>query len=348
MKIGVITHTVAGRGGIEQVVRTQVDGLRQRGHDVNVLAGPSLGSSWAGRAASAAGLAFARGTAVRDCDVLLAHYQPSALVAARSGIPFVQYLHHPLRAAHPTATQREHAGLRLWHIAGRSLAGIDRRSVQAAHTVAVPTATVADEARAIYGVAPEVLPLGVDTKTFTPGTSTATAGPLLFVGRPEERYKHLDWALEVARRLRRPLEVVGEAKPRTVPEVDVTWRGFLGGADLVNAYRGASLLLFPSVHEDFGLVPLEAMACGLPVVGWDDGHGPSTTLASGSGGVLVPPYDLDAFAAAVSDVLRIPGRRDELASAGPRWVRENFSVERHLDGLVALLESAAEQRAVVS
>ena len=348
MKIGVITHTLAGRGGIEQVVRTQVDGLRARGHEVQVLAGPSLGSGFAARAGSAAGLAFRSASALRRCDVVLSHYQPAAVVAQRTGVPFVQYLHHPLRAAHPTATQRQSTSLRLWNLAGRGLAGIDRRSVRAAHSVAVPTMKVAEETRRIYGLEPHVLPLGIDTETFTAGTSTPAPRSLLFVGRPEERYKHLDWAIEVALRLRRPLEVVGEAKARSVPGVDVTWHGFLSGAELVDVYRRAGVLLFPSVHEDFGLVPLEAMACGLPVVGWDDGHGPSTTLASGSGGVLVPPYDLDAFTAAVSDVLRIPGRRDALAAAGPRWVKERFSVERHLDGLLELLESAAGQKAAVS
>lgn len=344
MKIGVITHTTAGRGGIEQVVRTQVDGLRRRGHQVQVVTGPELGSGTAARAFAAAGLAFARTGGLKGCDVLLAHYMPAPLVARRAGRPFVHYLHHPLRAAHPTHTQAEQGGpaARAWQLMGRTLAGLDGRGVGAAAAVAVPSPSVAAEVQRLYGVSAEVLPLGVDTAVFTPGGTPS--GTLLFVGRPEERYKHLDWALDVARRLQRPIEVVGDARPRDVEGVDVTWSGFLSGSDLVAAYRRAQVLLFPSVHEDFGLVPLEAMSCGLPVVAWDDGHGPSTTLAGRSGGVLVPAYDLDAFTAATSGLLADSGRRAELAGAGPRWVAETFSEERHLDRLEELLGEIAVSR----
>jgi glycosyltransferase involved in cell wall biosynthesis len=341
----VVTHTTAGRGGIEQVVTAQTDGLRRRGHDVRLMTGPELGSGTAARAVAAAGLALRPAGGLAACDVLLAHYPPAPTVARRSGRPFVHYLHHPLRAAHPTQTQREQAGLRgrVWQALGSGLAGIDRRGVLAAAAVAVPSPSVAADVQRVYGLRAEVLPLGVDTSLLTPGGEPG--GGLLFVGRPEERYKHLDWALEVARRLGRPIDVVGDARPRDIDGVDVTWRGFLTGADLVSAYRRASVLLFPSVHEDFGLVPLEAMACGLPVVAWDDGHGPSMTLGPGAGGVLVPPYDLDAFTAATAELLADGGRRAALAHAGPRWVAEHFSAERHLDRLVAMLEDAAGRAA---
>jgi glycosyltransferase involved in cell wall biosynthesis len=339
VRIGVITHTTAGRGGIEQVVATQVAGLRARGHDVVLVTGPELGAGALARATAAAGLTFRRTSRLRRCDVLLAHYQPAPIVARRARRPFVHYLHHPLRAAYPTQTQRERLVTRPWYAAGAALAGIDRRAVRAADAVAVPSPAVAAEVTRIYDVHAELLPLGVDTDVFTPGPApAATRRPLLFVGRPEERYKHLDWALEVARRLGCPLDVVGDARPRQVPGVDVRWHGFRTGDDLVTAYRSAGVLLFPSVHEDFGLVPLEAMACGLPVIGWDDGHGPSTTLASGSGGVLVGAYDLDALTAAAKRVLGDAAYRQTLAAAGPRWVRERFSVQRHLDGLTELLQ----------
>jgi glycosyltransferase involved in cell wall biosynthesis len=342
VRIGVITHTTAGRGGIEAVVAAQVAGLRARGHQVYVVSGPEIGSGVVARAVAAAGLTFARTGGLSRCDVLLAQYPPSPLVAQRAGRPFVHYLHHPLRAAHPTVTQRRRLAARPWHAVGAALSRVDQRGVRAAAAVAVPSPAVAADVERIHGVTAEVLPLGVDTSAFTPGERPGEG--LLFVGRPDQPYKHLDWALEVARRTGHRLDIVGEARPRTVDGVDVRWRGYLTGTDLVAAYRGAAVLLFPSVHEDFGLVPLEAMACGLPVVGWDDGHGPSTTLASGSGGVLVDAYDLDAFTAAVQQLLDEEGMRDKLRDAGPRWVRERFSVEHHLDGLVTLLERVAGER----
>jgi glycosyltransferase involved in cell wall biosynthesis len=345
MRIGLVTHTTAGRGGIEQVVSAQVLGLRRRGHEVQVLTGPEIGAGTAARAFASAGLVFARTKSLARCDVLLAHYAPAPLVAKRTGRPFVHYLHHPLRAAHPTQTQRAAGGLaaRAWHAAGSTLAGLDRAGVRAAAAVAVPSPAVAAEVARLYDVQAEVLPLGVDAGLFTPGGQAS--GSLLFVGRPDEPYKHLDWALEVARRLGRPIEVVGDSRSRAVDGVDVRWRGYLSGTELVAAYRRAAVLLFPSVHEDFGLVPLEALACGLPVVAWDDGHGPSSTLAGASGGVLVPAYDLDAFTEAARLILTSSERQRELAAAGPGWVAAGYSVERHLDRLVELLARVVEEAA---
>src|SRR3712207_6769252 len=96
MRIGLITHTTAGRGGIEKVVQLQVQGLRSRGHEVLVLSGPELGAGWSARAVAAAGLAARPIGALRECDVLLAHYPPAPWLAARSGVPFVHYFHCPL------------------------------------------------------------------------------------------------------------------------------------------------------------------------------------------------------------------------------------------------------------
>jgi glycosyltransferase involved in cell wall biosynthesis len=339
VRVALVTHTMAGRGGIERVVEQHSAGLRARGHQVDVIAGPTLGSGWLARAGSAALLGLDSGARLRGYDVVLAHYQPAPLVASRSGRPYVVFLHHPLRAAHPTAVQREQLRYRLWNRAGVRLAGADHRSVSGAAAVAVPSPSVRAEAAAVYRLTPTLLPLGVDTDLFQPGPSRR--GPLLFVGRPEERYKRLDWALEVARRLARPLHVVGQARPRDVPGVDVTWRGYLTGPALAQAYRTSDLLLFPSMREDFGLVPLEAMACGLPVVAWDDGHGPSSTLRPGSGGLLAPAYDLDAFTSLVKTILDDEPARRRLSACGSAWVREQYSIERHLDGLEQLLSQAA-------
>ncbi|RYC58611.1 hypothetical protein CHU98_g7597 [Xylaria longipes] len=87
----------------------------------------------------------------------------------------------------------------------------------------------------------------------------------------------------------------------------VIFTGLKVGEDLMTHYASADLFLHCSVTETFGLVVLEAMASGVPVIARDKG-GPSDTIDHGRGGYLVPPNDLDGF---VQRVLEL-GRDAEL------------------------------------
>jgi glycosyltransferase involved in cell wall biosynthesis len=96
--------------------------------------------------------------------------------------------------------------------------------------------------------------------------------------------------------------------------------GYVPAGDLPLLYSAASLLVYPSLHEGFGLVPLEAMACGTPVVATSAGALPEV-MGVGGGGVLVPPDDPDALAKAVASLLEQPETRQRLgARARPRIV----------------------------
>jgi len=90
----------------------------------------------------------------------------------------------------------------------------------------------------------------------------------------------------------------------------VIFTGFLKGENLARAYACADIFLHCSITETFGLVVLESMASGVPVVARDEG-GPSEIVADGKSGYLVPPNDLDGF---VERVLRL-GRDGELRNA---------------------------------
>ena len=91
---------------------------------------------------------------------------------------------------------------------------------------------------------------------------------------------------------------------------------FVGGvapADLPCLYSGATLFVFPSLYEGFGLPPLEAMACATAVVSSDRTALPEVV---GDAGVLVDPSRPDAFAAAIAALLEDEGRRGELEKKG--------------------------------
>jgi len=99
---------------------------------------------------------------------------------------------------------------------------------------------------------------------------------------------------------------------------DVVFTGFVGDGDLPAVYAGADLLVFPSLYEGFGYPPLEAMACGTPVVVSNVSSLPEVV---GEAGLLVPPGDESALAGAILEVLTTPALAARLREAGRRRVR---------------------------
>lgn len=227
-------------------------------------------------------------------------------------------------------------------------------------------ANTAEEARQLVGFYDAdpartlVVPPGVDLTTFAPGDRAAArravgvaddALVLLFVGRIQP-LKAPDVLLHAAARLladdpalRARLQVLvvgapsgsGLAEPRQLQELAVS----LGITDVVRFvppqtasalaehYRAADVAVVPSHNESFGLVALEAQACGTPVVAAAVGGLP-TAVSDGVSGALVDGHDPVDYAAAIRSVLT---RRDELA-AGARAHAECFSWDRTAGSLV--------------
>jgi glycosyltransferase involved in cell wall biosynthesis len=147
--------------------------------------------------------------------------------------------------------------------------------------------------------------LGVDHDVFTPDPTVEREPLLYYPARPWPHKNHarLYEALALVRRSRPELRLVltgaGHAAGKLPDGVEA-----LGDTDLatrVSLYRRASLVVFPSLYEGFGLPPLEAMACGCPVACSDAGSLPEI---AGDAAVLFDPRDPAAIAAGVEDALR--------------------------------------------
>ncbi|HEX2577041.1 MAG TPA: glycosyltransferase, partial [Aquihabitans sp.] len=104
--------------------------------------------------------------------------------------------------------------------------------------------------------------------------------------------------------------------------------------------RGASVVAYPSRYEGFGLVPLEALAVGTPVVATAVGALPEVV---GDGAVLVPSHDVDALADGLARVLAGGPEVTELLARGGARV-DAYSWEATVDGIVALYRRAHEAR----
>ncbi len=138
------------------------------------------------------------------------------------------------------------------------------------------------------------------------------------------------WQLEAMRRLARRLEV----------QERVSFRGWLPAEQLAEELANASVVVMPSLWpEPFGLVGIEALAAGRPVVASATG-GIGDWLVDGVSGVCVPPGDPRELARALNALLADPSRQQAMGAAGQRMVAQRFSTERHVEALIAAYAQA--------
>ncbi len=133
---------------------------------------------------------------------------------------------------------------------------------------------------------------------------------------------------------------------RTVDELGVadhvTFTGFLEDADLRRHYAAADVAVAPSIYEPFGLVAIEAMACGTPVVVGDTG-GLREIVAAGDTGLRVTPDDPEALAEAVEAVLTDEALARRLVASAGDVIHERFDWSRVAAQTVETYRAAIEQ-----
>jgi glycosyltransferase involved in cell wall biosynthesis len=143
-----------------------------------------------------------------------------------------------------------------------------------------------------------------------------------------------------------PGEWEGEHPARTIRETgdpDVFLAGWRGHEDLPDGLNAADLLVLPSVHEQFGAVIVEAMACGLPAIAVD-AHGPAEIVDAGETGWLVPPDDEQALAGALAEAANDDAERRRRGAAAYEAARGRYSWPALARGLARVYEEVAERR----
>jgi len=199
------------------------------------------------------------------------------------------------------------------------------RSLQMATRIAAVSRAVADEAVRWFAAARdriEIVPNGVDG-FFTPRSDEHAEENdyILYVGTIEPR-KGLDDLLAVWESLPSPrprLVLCGDAGWGDVPlprGAEVT--GYVDRERLRELYRSARAFVYPSRYEGFGIPPLEAMACGAPVIATRTGAIPE--YAEGAA-LLVAPNDREALREALRRLLGDAALRQELRARGPERAR---------------------------
>jgi glycosyltransferase involved in cell wall biosynthesis len=112
--------------------------------------------------------------------------------------------------------------------------------------------------------------------------------------------------------------------------------------EVARRLQGSHVYLLPSLDEGLPTVVLEAMASGVPVVATDCG-GVSEAVTDGVEGLLVPPRDAEALAAALTRLWRDPELRRRMGEAGRRTATSNFTLERQLAEFHTLYREVARR-----
>lgn len=273
-------------------------------------------------------------------DVIHSHYWISGkigiLASKKLGIPLIHTMHTMARVKNLNLAEGESAEPEVRVVGETDV--VASSSALIANTDAEAASLVS-----LYGACPDIVHVvtpGVDLYTFTPGSGKLSARALLqipqdahvvtFVGRiqphkgPELLIRATAEMLSHSPHLRAKLVVfiIGGASGNGIGEVErlkelANWLNLsdvirflppLPRTDLPNWYRAADLVCVPSYSESFGLVALEAQACGTPVIATAVG-GLRTAVADGISGVLVDGHDPRAWSSVIARLLVEPQRR---------------------------------------
>jgi len=210
------------------------------------------------------------------------------------------------------------------------------------------------EIQRYFGIPEKNVPVvynGTDCDFFRPMPDTPRDCDLLFVGRTEDRKKGLPTLLEAMALL--PPGIRLKIVDGRIPDDGLVIRGIrrLGIEDrvtlhrklltrdeLVREYSTARAAVVPSFFEGFGFPASEAMACGLPVIANAAGALPEVVGSDSRSGLLVPPRDPQALAAAIRQLLSDPERSEQMGRAARTRIRQVFSWRDAAAGLVDVFE----------
>ena len=265
------------------------------------------------------------------------------LLMKRLRIPVVATIHHPI----PIDRQIELAQakslwdswrLRRWF----SFVGMQGRVSRRLDRVITVSRTSAEDIQRLFKVPEGLLRVvlnGVDVDSFRgDGRIPREPNRLIMVSSGNGHTKGLPHLLKALVMLRHEadvrLTVVGNGDPEAEPATLVREYGLQDGVsftgkvtreELARLYATAEIAVVPSLHEGFGFPAAEAMSSRLPIVSTKAGALPEVVGEDGSAGILVPPGDADALAAALKGLLGDKQLGKKMGEAGRRRVVENFS-----------------------
>jgi glycosyltransferase involved in cell wall biosynthesis len=312
------------------------------------------------------------GSELKQFDVLIAHNQPAPYAAyknkKKNGKPYIVYCHAPWRRIYPRQVDLSSGWAsdyreKLMFLRQGYWRRIDKESILGADAHLVNSLKIMAETKQVYGVDTKLCYPGIDVPKYRDFPELEVEKvtekyhlnkyTLLIVGRHAPQ-KKLEWVPEIVKRVGSQVsevEAIITGKPNSLvtPKL-VAEANRLGVKDkirmvdvvpeseLISLYHSCPVLVYNAVYEDFGLPPIEAMACGCVPVAWNEGAGPSETIVDKETGLLAKPYDLDDFAEKVTYLLENPSERVFMANKGIKSVAK-YDWRSHIN----ILEETIQQ-----
>jgi glycosyltransferase involved in cell wall biosynthesis len=205
---------------------------------------------------------------------------------------------------------------------------------------------VAGRIRRYYNRRSTVVYPPVDTDFYRPAGRLRPSAPGFLVVSALVPYKRVDVAIEACRKAGVALRVAGDGpelqRLQQLGGNDVEFVGWKSDEEIRTLYQDATAVLLPGV-EDFGMVPVEAQACGTPVVALNEG-GAVESVIDGSTGVLVAQGSPDALADGIRRTLGLTFDPAVLRANALRFSRQRFLTEFH----AAVTGAIAEKRSALA
>jgi glycosyltransferase involved in cell wall biosynthesis len=130
-----------------------------------------------------------------------------------------------------------------------------------------------------------------------------------------------------------------ENKLNELKDLNIVRTGYVEDDDLPALYSGATLFIYPSFYEGFGMPPLEAMACGTPVITSNNSSLPEVV---GNAGIMVDAKDTRSLTKNIEKVLKSKKLQSEMSKKGLKQAK-NFSWEKSAKKLLELIESTSQK-----
>lgn len=290
-------------------------------------------------------------------DLVISHSFMYSIMAMKNkeknNIPYVVNLYHPPNFLYDTSLKwannlpRKFAYF-IGLLFGKYLRNLDKKAVKNADAVISISKYTTKRVNEIYGVKPKILypMLANDFKIIKNDKALIhlerfkLKKPYILLHGRMIKDKRPDMAIKAFNIVQKKLDVdlvisgtieeeenIKELIKNLGIEKKVHILGRVSNEELVALYNMARCFLMSAPKEDFGLTPIEAMACGCPVVAWKDGAGPEETIYENKTGYLAKPYSIEDFADKIILCLKYKLNKKEISKSVSKFAEENIKKE---------------------